>query len=329
MGRQNPKEISVNYENSIKKSNELSMARLSQGLTLNQMQLLAFAIFSTQQDGKTEFRKFEFQNKFGLEKYQTAYARNDAKRLLGLQYSNEDIENDYFEYWNIFNSIRYREGLFSFKWNEEFMPHILELKEKYVTTDLTITSKFKSGFSWILYDYLRGHYGYWQKSLSKDACLRLFNVQDRKTYLKNTGRFKGSVLDVAIKEINTHTELEVWYTEDKTGNKITDFIFHWSTGKREFRATEKQIRLMLEIHDEVEKHVYDYLSLQSEDDREHARKNILKIKEIHGQANTPITSEAAKALIWEMKILYKQLQSLLEMDGKRVSVYYDWLSETE
>ena len=35
----------------------LSMAKLSHGLTLQQMQLLAYAIYSTQQDGKTEFRQ--------------------------------------------------------------------------------------------------------------------------------------------------------------------------------------------------------------------------------------------------------------------------------
>ena len=51
--RKNEKKTLTNYENSIKKSNELSMAKLNQGLTLNQMQLLAFAIFSTQQNGIT------------------------------------------------------------------------------------------------------------------------------------------------------------------------------------------------------------------------------------------------------------------------------------
>lgn len=44
MGRENSKIISINYDNSLKKSNELSMAKLSQGLSLNQIQLLAFAI---------------------------------------------------------------------------------------------------------------------------------------------------------------------------------------------------------------------------------------------------------------------------------------------
>src|SRR5699024_9375908 len=97
MSRTNSKRLSIDYENRIKKSNEISMAKLNQGLTLNQMQLLAYAIYSTQQDGKTEFRKYELQNKFSIEKYQTRHAKEDSQKLLGLQFSVEDLENDYFE----------------------------------------------------------------------------------------------------------------------------------------------------------------------------------------------------------------------------------------
>lgn len=106
------------------------------------MQLLAYAIYSTQQDGKTEFIKADFEKRFNLEKYFTKHAREDATIISRLQFSIEDLENDYFEYWNVFKSIKYDNGTFSFKWNEEFIPHILELKEKFITTDLTITSNF-------------------------------------------------------------------------------------------------------------------------------------------------------------------------------------------
>ena len=81
MVRKNEKSTLTNYENGIKKSNELSMAKLNQGLTLNQMQLLAYAIYSTQQDGKTEFIKADFEKKFGIEKYQTQHAKEDARSV--------------------------------------------------------------------------------------------------------------------------------------------------------------------------------------------------------------------------------------------------------
>src|SRR3954453_13770089 len=109
------------------------MAKLNHGLTLNQMQLLAYAIFSTQQNGATEFHKADFEKKFNIEKYQTIHAKEDARRLLDLKFSIEDLKNDCFEYYNVFQSIKYNKGLFRFKWTEDMVPHILELKEKYIT----------------------------------------------------------------------------------------------------------------------------------------------------------------------------------------------------
>ena len=44
MARCNAKNIVVNLDTTIKKSNEISLAKLNQGLTLNQMQVLAYAI---------------------------------------------------------------------------------------------------------------------------------------------------------------------------------------------------------------------------------------------------------------------------------------------
>src|SRR5699024_11583477 len=62
---------------------------------------------------------------------------------------------------------------------------ILDLKNKYVLTDLTVTANFKSGFSWTLYDYLRGLYGAWYISLSKEALMKLFGVEEKKSYQNN------------------------------------------------------------------------------------------------------------------------------------------------
>lgn len=325
--RENKKQQLISHESSIKKSNEISMARLNNGLTLNQMQLLAYAIYSTQQDGKTEFNKHEFEKKFNLD-YKTKHAKEDAMKITSIQFSIEDLENDYFEYWNVFKTIKYDKGAFTFRWNEEFIPHILELKDKYVLTDLTITSNFKSGFSWILYEYLKGHYGNWHKELTKEAMMRLFSVESVKSYQRNTALLKVRVLELAIKEINEHTELEVWYTENKIGNKITGFVLHWSTGDTVASATEKQIKLLKEIHDEVEKSMFDYLAVKKV---ESARDLIIKIKEINTLVKKGMSIKEADNYIQESLAIYRQLEKLLERDGEErdTSIYYNWLEEID
>lgn len=327
MSRNNNKTTLVTEKNSIMKSNDFSVAKLNQGLSLKQMQLLVFAILSTQKDGKTKFNKHEFQDQFEISKYNTANARKDVEKLFDLSFSTVDLENDYFDYLRVFQRMIYKNGVFSFKWTDDMIPHILELKQ-YNLTDLTLTSQFKSGFSWVLYDYLKGHYGNWFKEISKEALMRLFNVEDRVTYQRSTALFKTSVLDVAIKEINDYTELEVWYTEKRVGNKIVGFVLHWSTGKRKTIATDKQIKLLTEISEEVEKNMLEYLSVKN---IEAARTYIIKIKKINLYLKNGMSVPEADKLIKESLEYYRMLEHLLENDGTKrdTSIYFNWLEEIE
>ncbi|MFJ5625584.1 replication initiation protein [Peribacillus loiseleuriae] len=325
--RKNLKTQNVSMENSIKKSNELSMAKLNHGLTLNQMQLLAFAIFSTQQNGATEFHKSDFEKKFELTKYNTVDARKDASKLSHLQFSIEDLENDYFEYWNFFRGIRYKEGLFTFRWTEELIPHILELKEKYITTDLTITANFKSGFSWMLYDFLKAHYGYWHKPLSKESLMKLFGVEGKKTYVENTNRFKKTVLDVAIAEINEYTELDVRYKEEKKGRTIVGFDLIWSNGKTVVGATKKQINELTAILDVIFEDVFKFVNLKDDDNREQAIEIVRAMELLRNYTELPIciTKEKADTSIQQANWNLRELNRFLEEDGKEKMPLYNWL----
>lgn len=336
MGRTNSKNKIISYENSIQKSNEISMAKLNHGLTLNQMQLLAFAIYSTQQNGSTEFHKVDFERKFGIEKYQTVHAKQDAQKVMSIMFSVEDLENNYFEYWNVFSSIKYKEGLFTFRWNEEFIPHILELKDKYITTDLTIASKFKSSFTWTLYDYIKGHYNFWYKNISKDGLLKLFGVENTKTYTENTAQFKRAVLDRAIKEINQYTELDVTYEVEKEGRSIVGFKLKWSNGTTFTSATKKQIKELKSMVDIVFDDMFEYMNLDTEIDRLHARDLILEIENMREFTNEPIsiTNEKANFLLQKAVLNFRELNSLLQKNHKVLSPgsakkveFYNWLED--
>lgn len=336
MGRTNSKNKIISYENSIQKSNEISMAKLNHGLTLNQMQLLAFAIYSTQQNGSTEFHKVDFERKFGIEKYQTVHAKQDAQKVMSIMFSVEDLENNYFEYWNVFSSIKYKEGLFTFRWNEEFIPHILELKDKYITTDLTIASKFKSSFTWTLYDYIKGHYNFWYKNISKDGLLKLFGVENTKTYTENTAQFKRAVLDRAIKEINQYTELDVTYDVEKEGRSIVGFKLKWSNGTTFTSATKKQIKELKSMVDIVFEDMFEYMNLDSESDRLHAKDLILEIENMREFTNEPIsiTNEKANFLLQKAVWNFRELNSLLQKNHKDLSPeavkkveFYNWLED--
>lgn len=336
MVRTNLKTQLISHENSIRKSNELSMSKLNQGLTLNQMQLLAFSIFCTQQNGVTEFHKVDFEKKFGIQKYKTEDARKDSDKVTSVKFGQWDPEKDYFDFWNVFRGMRYHAGVFHFTWTEEMIPHILELKDKYITTDLTIASKFKSSFSWTLYDFVKAHHGYWHKLISKEDLMKLFGVQNTKTYLENTGRFKKSVLDVAIAEINKYTELEIRYNVEKEGRAISGFDLIWSNGKKLTSATKKQIKEIQGLIDIVFDDMFQYVNIDDKEDRQRAIDLIREIETMREFTDEPIaiTSEKANSLIQKAVWNFRELNQLLEKNHHPVSTesrkkveFYNWLED--
>lgn len=336
MARKNSKQQLISYENAIKKSNELSMAKLNQGLSLNQMQLLAFSIFSTQQNGLTEFHKSDFEKKFKLTKYNTEDAIKDSDKVTSVKFSTTDLENEEFKFWNVFIGMSYKKGHFKFEWNPRMIPHILNLKDKYITTDLTIASKFKSSFSWTLYDFVKAHHGYWHKLISKEDLMELFGVQGTKTYLENTGRFKKSVLDVAIAEINKHTELEIRYNVEKEGRAISGFDLIWSNGKKVTGATKKQIKEIQGLIDIVFDDMFQYVNIDDKEDRQRAIDLIREIENMREFTSEPIaiTSEKANSLIQKAVWNFRELNRLLEKNHHSISTesrkkvkFYNWLED--
>lgn len=333
MARKNDKEQLVSYENSIKKSNEFSMANLNHGLTLNQMQLLAYAIYCTQQDGSTEFIKADFERKFGLKRYKTKDAYKDSEKVSALRYSTQNLEEKKFSFTAIFTELQYDNGTFIIEWNQKFVPHILELKNYYVTTDLTITSKFKSSFSWTLYEYLKARHGAYYVPVSKEALLRLFGVENRKTYIDSTAQFKRGVLDAAINEINQYTELEVWYKEKKKGRAIVGFEIHWSTGKTVPLATDNQSEELKRLIDEVFALWNAVHQMQNEDNKEKVKKLVMETEGMRKGKEEHLTSKEASEYIPRAKDNLRWIEMMLKNDEKpavkKSMPFYNWLEERE
>lgn len=335
MARKNKKKQIIDYESSIKKSNKFSMAKLSQGFTLNQMQLLAYAIYCTQKNEETSFHKADFEKKFGLEEYRTVYIKEDIeffdKALVSL-INIVNLEEEFIKKKSIkvFREIEYNKGLFSFKWDGELLPHIIDLKEKFVLTDLTITSKFNSGFSWILYDFLRGLYGAWHKQIAKESLMELFNVENVKTYQKNTGRFKQAVLDVAIAEINQYTELEVNYDEIKKGRSIVGFKLKWSTGIKQKSATSNQINTLKITVDTIIQDSLVFIDLNNEKNRQRAIKIVKETRDMipFTGKTVGITYEKADELIQKANDNLRELNNMFKKEkGRDISLYYNWLED--
>ncbi|MDD1505893.1 replication initiation protein [Lysinibacillus sp. CNPSo 3705] len=329
--RKNPKSNIVSNENSIAKSNELSMSKLNNGLTLQQMQLLSFAIYSSQKKTNTSFHKHEFEKYFDISKYPSKSASEDAKKLIDLKIAaTEDLINDEFDYWNVFVRITYKSGLFNFEWSQYMIPHIIELKEKYVLLDLKITAKFKSSYSWKLYEYLKAHYGYWTKCLKREELLNLFSVEENKSYVKNTGLFKKRVLDVAINEINNYTELEVDYKEIKSGRSITHFEIFWSKGEVISAASANQLNEIHKYLNAIMEDTFKIIGMNDTEKRDKGLNILTSAKEIEQEIESEeVSASRADFLITNLKNMLAQINILFVEENRKAPQFYNWLEERD
>lgn len=329
--RSNTKINVIEVDNSIKKSNEFSLAKLNHGLTLNQMQLLAYFIYCTQQTGTTTFQKADFEKKFEIEQYKTPYAKADADKLFDLKISTSDLENDEFSFWRVFTDITYKRGTFTFTWHPKFLPHIMNLKENYIINNLSMTSHFKSSYSWILYETIKAHYNFFHKIYTKEELLTIFNVEKNNTYIKNTGRFKQTVLDVAIKEINEYTELNVSYKEIKEGRKVVAFDLHWSTGKQLFSASPKLMNEIKTLFETIEDMSSEILLIPVPKAQEVAMGEFRNVVELKKQFKSKefMTKEEAEIMYRSLGNAFETIDHAIHYPNSHRYVLYNWLEERD
>ena len=328
--RRNNKEVSIDTESVIKKSNEFSLAKLSYGLTLNQTQLLAYAIYATQRGNKAIFTKRDFENKFGIKKFPTKQASDDCSRLSKLQSNLSDLENDRFRFRNVFQEIDYITGKFNFKWTDALLPHILDVKDKYILTDLTLASQFNSSYTWTLYEYLKAKYGLWYVVLSKEDLMTMFDVTSTKSYVENSGIFRRKVIDVAIDEINKYTELEVSCENIKLGASITHFKLIWSTGKTVNKATKKQTDILRTFCNAIVNDTSMFLNIDDRDDREKVIvivKKALEIRHKYLDGDLGLTAEKYSELAIECEGYIKTMNSILENPLPINVPLFNWLED--
>lgn len=284
-------------------------------LSLNQAQLFAYAILVTQRDGLATFTKSEFEKQFNLDEYRTSYAIADAELLFSLNVKTID-DNEKWTLEHVFKRLSYDRGTFTYEWEDNFKQYIIDLKERYTRIDLSIASKFKSSYSWSLYEFLLAKYGYYSVEMSKKEMMRFFNVEDSKSYLSNTALFKKRVLDTAIDEINAHTELTVRYDEIKKGRSIAAFRLFFYKGDVEAAASDKQINY---INDLLAKLKDDYLmqsiAIDNIQQSQKANNRIMQLLRIYNVIDyNKLTNSKADEIIKHLNESIKLIEKIIEDD---------------
>ena len=228
-----------------------ALINASYNLDLVEQRLILLAIVEARESGKginandpLTVHAESYINQFGVHRNTAYQALKDAcndlfARQFSYQKINErgNIEN-YRSRW--VSEIGYvdNEAVVKLIFAPAIVPLITRLEEHFTKYELQQVSNLSSAYAVRLYELLIA----W-RSTGSTPIIELSDFRQRigvlDTEYKRMERFKTSVLELAIKQINEHTDIIVKYEQHKRGRSISGFTFNFKQKKKDSLSIER------------------------------------------------------------------------------------------
>jgi plasmid replication initiation protein len=114
------------------------------------------------------------------------------------------------------------DGLVEFQFNERLIPYITRLEAKYTRYELGNVARMTSIHAIRIYELLSQ---YLTIGARRFELLKLKGMLGVKNEYSEISDFKKRVLDVAVAQINEHSDLKISYTQEKSGRVVTAIVF--------------------------------------------------------------------------------------------------------
>jgi plasmid replication initiation protein len=218
----------MSQEVEIRQHNALTNARYE--YTELQLDLLFFLISKLRKDRQDRIYELNIKDLSSLtgKKYNAAYLHK-ATSDMGSRVFEVQTETRYRQLW-MFQRVDYLlgQGIIEIKLTEDITPYLFDLKENFTSYELASALRLTSKYAKRIYQYC---------SQWKDQGeTKKYDIQDFKQMLgllDDKGKdktirmsdFRESVLDVAVKQINEHTELHVSYKLEKRVRTYKNIVF--------------------------------------------------------------------------------------------------------
>jgi len=218
----------MSKEIEIRQHNALTNARYE--YTELQLDLLFFLVSKLRKDQQDSVYELNIKDLSLLtgKKYNAAYLHK-ATSDMGSRVFEVQTETRYRQLW-MFQRVDYLlgQGIIEIKLTEDITPYLFDLKENFTSYELASALRLTSKYAKRIYQYC---------SQWKDQGeTKKYDIQDFKQMLgllDDKGKdkavrmsdFRESVLDVAVKQINEHTELHISYKLEKRVRTFKNIVF--------------------------------------------------------------------------------------------------------
>jgi len=154
------------------------------------------------------------------------------------------------------------EGKITLCFAQKILPYLGELRGQFTRYDLEYIGKMTSIYAIRLYELLAQWQSIGKREIEVDWLKKQFEIEDQYSAMCD---FKKRVLDPAVKDINTHSNYQVSWTQRKTGRKVTHLTFEFSEKQpvvplKKLRARPKAIKQPTTDANEVKIDNLDYFA---------------------------------------------------------------------
>ena len=213
------------------KANKLIEA--SYYLTLNEQRLILLAITKVRRDSAL-YTQDEFV--ISAEDWVSTFQVEPKNAYRDLQAISRQLFERYITIENTrgnplmtrwISSIEYlaKDGKLVITFAQKILPFLTVLEKEFTKYRLEFVSKMTSIYAVRLYELLVQWNSTGTREVELDWLKKTFQITETYAEIRN---FKARVLEPAITQINTHSDLTVSYTQRKTGRVVTHFTFAFS-----------------------------------------------------------------------------------------------------
>lgn len=117
--------------------------------------------------------------------------------------------------------INKKSGLIKIRMDDEMKPYLLQLQERFTQYEILYTLAMRSQYSIRLYELLKSYQNLKSHTFDIDELKRILDAANYKRYPD----FKRKVLDIAMREINEFSDINVAYEVEKVGRRYAKLNF--------------------------------------------------------------------------------------------------------
>lgn len=154
--------------------------------------------------------------------------KKEIKELSHLQIEHlyEDNQND-FRLINVFSMIDYKNHILTVELNKKVIDYFIDLKSNFLSYSFKSLVKFKSKYTMFLYDLIQKDYYLLKRKyhFEYDLDFLLDKLQVNAKSMKIYQNFKIKILNKAMKEINTYTNIKIRYKAIKNAYTVEKIRF--------------------------------------------------------------------------------------------------------